>query len=90
MFIYVMEGFEGTNPNDGNIFPEDFMKKTTPFSSLDEMLKAGGFEVNSMADFTKIPANELSKFIGNQTKFKNWDEMLDTAIQEWTSRELGV
>jgi hypothetical protein len=90
MFIYVMEGFEGTNPNEGNIFPEDFMKKTTQFSSFDEMLKASGFVVKSMADFTKIPATEWSKFIVNQTKFKNWDEMLDTAIQEWTSRQLGV
>jgi hypothetical protein len=90
MFTYVMEGFEGEDLNEGNVFPGDFMKKFTKFSSFDELLRSGGLVINSKEDLEKIAVNELNTLIKNQSTFKSWEEMLETAIQEWTSRELGL
>ena len=41
------------------LFTTSFMKKYTSFSSMDELLNAGGFKVESQEDFEAIPDTEL-------------------------------
>lgn len=64
------------------LFNRNFMTSNTKFSSFDDLLTKGGFEVNSQEDFAAIPDDEFDKFISENTNFSSWDEMLSVAGEE--------
>ena len=72
------------------LFTTSFMKKYTSFSSMDELLNAGGFKVESQEDFEAIPDTELDRHIAATTKFKNWKDMLNEATTQYAAKKLGV
>ena len=71
------------------LFTTSFMKKYTSFSSMDELLNAGGFKVESQEDFEAIPDTELDRHIASTTKFKNWKDMLNEATTQYAAKKLG-
>ena len=71
------------------LFPASFMKKYTSFSSMDELLDASGFKVESQEDFEAIPDTEFDKHISANTKFKCWEDMLHEATSQYVSKKLG-
>ncbi len=71
------------------LFPASFMRKYTSFSSMDELLKAGGFSVESQEDFEAISSSEFDVCVAAHTKFKNWEEMLDEATSQFALKKLG-
>ncbi len=73
----------------GELFTTSFMNKYTSFSTLDELLKAGGFNVESEEDFEAIPDAEFDKHIAATTKFRNWEDMLSEATTQYAARKLG-
>lgn len=73
----------------GELFTASFMRKYTPFSSLDELLQAGGFKVESQEDFETIPDAKLDKHIAATTRFKSWEDMLSEATTQYAAKKLG-
>ena len=71
------------------LFPASFMQKYTSFSSMDELLDAGGFKVESQEDFEAIPDIEFDKHIAANTRFKSWEDMLDEATSQYAAKKLG-
>jgi len=71
------------------LFPPSFMQKNTSFSSMDELIKAGGFKVESQEDFESIPEAEFDKHIAANSKFKNWEDMLNEAYSQYISPKIG-
>lgn len=71
-------------------FPVDFLRKHTDFESLEDMLQASGFVVESPEDFKKIPEGEWDSFVKGHTQFSNWSEMLSAAGKEWVERNLAL
>lgn len=71
------------------LFTSSFMRKYTNFSSFDEFLDAGNFEVNSQEDFEAIPDDEMDQLVRDTTKFSSWEEMLTTATELYVVKELG-
>lgn len=78
-----------TSVSFGELFIPEFMQKYTSFNSFDDLLTAGGFEVNSQEDFKAIPDDVFDEHIAKHTNFSSWDEMLGTAGTEYASRKLG-
>lgn len=72
-----------------NLFTTSFMQKYTSFSSIDEFLNAGGFTAQTQEDFEAIPEKELDKYISNTTNFKNWEDMLGEATEQYVLKKLG-
>lgn len=72
------------------IITDSFIRKCSDFSSLDELLDAGGFNVNSHEDLEAITDAELDSHISKVTTFNNWDELLGTAVDEYTVSKLGL
>lgn len=73
----------------GELFPSSFMLKYTSFSSMDELLKTGGFKGKSLEDFKAIPDAEFDKHIAANTRFKSWKDMLGEATSQYTAKKLG-
>lgn len=73
----------------GELFPVLFMRKYTSFSSMDELLDAGGFKVESQEEFEAIPDVEFDKHIAANTRFKSWEDMLGEATSQYAAKKLG-
>lgn len=72
------------------LFTQDFIKRCSHFESLEDLFKKSGFVINSQEDLQKIPDKEWDDFIASNTRFKDWKEMLDSAVNEWTRKKLGL
>ena len=72
------------------LFSDEFMLRNTEFPSIDSMFEATGFRVESSEDFAAIPDEEWDIFIRERTRFASWEEMKNTAVQEWTMRRLDL
>lgn len=72
-----------------DLFNSNFISAHTNFTSFNELLAAGGFTVNSQEDFEAIPEDEFDKHIRATTKFKSWQQMLDTATEKYVTKKLG-
>lgn len=83
------ENLNGEVPFD-ILFNEDFMKKYSKFTSIDEMLEKSGFEIKNQDDFRKIPEAEWDEFVMGNTKFKNWEEMMNKAGVLYFEKGLGL
>jgi hypothetical protein len=72
------------------ILTSEFMNKYTDYFSINEMLDASGFKIESNEDFDKIPVDKLDEFIKEHTRFPSWEEMIGTAGEEFVVRKLGL
>lgn len=71
------------------LFPASFMRKYTRFSSMNELLNAGGFKVETQEDFEAIPDTKFDKHITANTKFQSWENMLGEATSQFVAKKLG-
>jgi hypothetical protein len=71
------------------LFNTSFMQRYTNYATMDALIDAGGFKVESMDDFKNIPDQEWDEHIARTTRFANWQEMMDKAGVEWTEKKLG-
>lgn len=51
------------------LFTEVFMEEYTNYSSIDELLEAGGFHAETNEEFDAIPEEELDAHIAKTTNF---------------------
>jgi hypothetical protein len=71
------------------LFNASFMHRHTSFESLEVLIEAGGFKVETMDDFKAIPDQKWDQHIAKTTKFSNWQEMMNEAGSEWGKKQLG-
>ena len=64
-----------TNYSAEELLTNDFFRKNTKFSSLQEFLDCGNFPYN----LKEIDENAMNTFVSNNTKFNTWVEMLEEA-----------
>lgn len=71
------------------LFNQSFMKKYTTCNSFEDFLELGNFVVESQDDFKAIPDEEFDTHVSDNTKFKNWEDMMGTAAEEYAAKKLG-
>jgi len=72
------------------LFGDEFMLRNTDFPSIDAMLEASDFKVDNTEDFAAIPDDLWDVFIRKRTRFTSWDEMTNSAVEEWATRQMGL
>lgn len=80
---------EKTHLTFAELFPDSFIQKYTPYSSIDDLFRSGGFDAESQEAFEAIPESDLDNHISSTTKFKSWNDMLETATDQYISKTLG-
>lgn len=68
-----------------NPITNDFMKKFTPFSSLDDLFRQSNFQKTYDNSNSLGSLEELDKFISNTTQFSSWSELKHKAFAEYYS-----
>lgn len=71
------------------LFTQSFMEENTHYSSLGDLLEAGGFHADTDEEFDAIPESELDAHIANTTKFDSWESMLEEATGQYVTRKLS-
>lgn len=66
----------------------DFISSCSQYSSLEELIDAAGFNVESKEDFEAIPDAEWEEFIVKNTSHESWLEMQKAALLIYTKANL--
>ena len=72
------------------LFPVEFMKKNTHFSSINELFLDSPFNIELEKDFESINEKELDRFITKSSNFDSWLKMQEAAIAHWVEMKLGL
>lgn len=70
------------------LFPEEFVKQHTKFTSIYKLFEAGGFNTESAESFKAITDEDLDRFVAENTDFKTWSDMKDKAAAEWVKKKM--
>lgn len=68
---------------------DEFMKEHTKYQTCQEMFDESPFKIESQADFDVIPDDQWNVYIRLNTKFSDWNGMLEEAAKEMIKRELS-
>lgn len=72
-------------------FNTPFMTKYTSYSSLEAMLEAANLAPESITNAESLRENESwNRFIADNTRFKDWNDMLEAALLEHVKLKLGL
>lgn len=67
----------------------DFMSKYTEYSTFDEFVESGKFTIENEIQFKVLTdTSQWNQHIIENTSFKDWNEMLRTAVLERATRKL--
>lgn len=72
------------------MFTPAFMRQYTDFASFEDMIEATGHDVQSAADFERIPGDLWETLVKNRTRFTSWLEMQKKAGAEYFKGQLGL
>ena len=72
------------------LFNASFMQRYTNYATMEALIEAGGFKVETTDDFKAIPDQEWDEHIAKTTRFANWQEMMEQASAEWAKKQLGL
>jgi len=72
----------------GELFDPDFMRRYAIVPTFEALIEAGGYRVESPADFAGIPDAEWERVVRAHTSFASWQEMQETAAGEYAARKL--
>jgi hypothetical protein len=72
------------------LFDSEFMIEYTDFTSIDAMLEASGFKVETDEDFAAIPDDEWDQFVARTARFASWEEMQQEASNRWVQKKLDA
>lgn len=73
-----------------DLFPPEFMRRHTDFTTIQAMADASGFKIESQEDFEAIPEPEWDAFIRERTRFATWQDMMAEAGREYVVRRLNI
>lgn len=63
-----------------------FISKVSKYSNVEDFLGACG--IKTADDFKAFPQDKFDDFVKENTKFKNWEEMITEASQELIAKKL--
>ena len=61
------------------LFPDSYIRSISRFSSLSEMFENNPEKITDAESFKQANQEILDQFISEETKFSNWQEMLNDA-----------
>jgi hypothetical protein len=73
-----------------DLFPPEFMRRYTDFSTIQAMADASGFKIESQEDFEAIPDADWDAFVRSRTRFQTWQDMQAKAGEEYVVRRLNI
>jgi hypothetical protein len=81
---YQRPGQDRPQPVDfSDLFTTSFMRKYTHYRSFDKFLAGGRFNLTCQKDFEDLPEDRMDAHVRKTTRFRSWQEMIDTATDKY-------
>ncbi|QKS46414.1 hypothetical protein HUB94_06515 [Paenibacillus cellulosilyticus] len=82
-----LKGQKNVQEDPGNVpleklFHDAFMTKHSNVSSFAEFMEKGNFQADTLREISNIQDELFDRHVARETKFSNWQAMLDTAKKE--------
>ncbi len=71
-----------------DLFSDEYMHQRTRFSSFEEFLQSGGYDIQCSDDFEAIPESEFDLHVRTQTSFLDWPDMQKDAYAFYMEQKL--
>lgn len=69
----------------------DFMEKHTKFSNFSEMIRSSDLKIENEIEFKDaVETEKWNHLVRDNSDFKDWNEMLRTAVIERATRKLAI
>jgi hypothetical protein len=86
-----LKGQKTVQEDPGNIpleklFHDSFMAKHSNMNSFAEFMEKGNFQADTLREINNIQDELFDRHVARETKFSNWQTMLDTAKQEHSDK----
>jgi hypothetical protein len=76
--------------NLSDVLTPEFVRRSSRFNSLQELLESSGFNINSQADLEAVPKEQWDAFIRANTNYRSWEAMLQAGGQILVKKKLGL
>ncbi|ALV21027.1 hypothetical protein [Carnobacterium antarcticum] len=71
------------------LFSSSFMNKYTNGDEIYSFFIAGGFDASNNESFEAIDENQLDVYISDNSSFQSWQDMKNSAAEQYTLKILG-
>ena len=83
-----LKSIDGNNTVEvHDLFIPEFMKAHSKFADFDSFFEASGASPEERLE--DIPDEKLDPFVQQVTDFESFQDMLDTASEDWVHRQIG-
>jgi hypothetical protein len=65
------------------VLSDDFISRHTPYASATALFAAGGFRTG------EVQEDKMDAFVRSVSKFQSWQDLVNAAAKEWSSKKLG-
>jgi hypothetical protein len=72
------------------LMPDDFVAEHSSCTSMEELLSASPFKIESLDDFKAVPDADWDAYIASKTSFSSWEEMQESAVAARVQKMLGL
>ncbi|HIH8008953.1 MULTISPECIES: hypothetical protein [Streptococcus] len=72
------------------LFPDSYIRSISRFSSLSEMFENNPEKITDAESFKQANQEILDQFISEETKFSNWQEMLNDAGAKLIAKKMKL
>ena len=88
-FMSNAENLEGSDevPLD-ELYPPPFMSDYTEFDDIDAFFSDSSYDVETPEDYDDLEWGDLDEHTADTTDFDTHREMGETALQDWTERQM--
>lgn len=69
------------------LLSSSFLQKFTPFASLTELLRSGGFSASSAEELKSLPQDQLDEHVNKTTSFGSLKDLLLKAVEFYSQRK---
>jgi hypothetical protein len=71
------------------LFNNSFMRKHTSANNFQEFLDTGGFTLHALEYFSNMPDDVFDEYVRKESRFANWQSMIEEATGEYVAEQLG-
>ncbi|MFL2063928.1 hypothetical protein ACEN4E_09420 [Latilactobacillus sakei] len=81
------ESLNNSSVSFDELFTDQFMHDNTSINSLSDFFDA--LNIKSQEEFQDFPTDKLDTFVKKSTNFDSWEEMRQSAANEYVVNQLG-
>lgn len=73
-----------------SLFPELFMRQNTKHSNISDFLSKSRIAIDERGNIDDSDVPVLDNYVRTNTRFRSWEEFMQSAVADYMKRNIGV